>query len=399
MLTVIGSHPVQYHAPVYRSLQMRFGIPVTAVYGSDFSIAGYRDREFGAEFAWDTDLLSGYSQVFLSRVSEGGPNSFGEVPARGLGNALREIAPGAVLLLGYSTRFNQMAFYESWKARFPILFRGETTDHNQKRTPFKALARDYALRWYYRNSARLLYIGELSYLHYKRLNCPDEKLIFSPYCVDTSPFEVDDDARARLRPVLRHSLGVSEEEMVLLFSGKLSQRKGPQLILNAIKRLSQKMCERIVVVFLGGGNLVEELRSLAEQEPRVRVLFPGFQNQTKLSQYYHAADLMILPSREHETWGLVINEALHHGLPCVVSDAVGCAPDLIESGVTGYTFESDLSSSLASALENAFGLIRRDETRVSCRQKVSTYGVDDAARGIAEAYGQVAARKRLGGVY
>jgi hypothetical protein len=67
-LAVIETHPVQYHAPVYRELQKTWGIPVTAIYGSDFSVAGYRDREFGATFAWDSDLLSGYSSIFLDRV-------------------------------------------------------------------------------------------------------------------------------------------------------------------------------------------------------------------------------------------------------------------------------------------------------------------------------------------
>jgi hypothetical protein len=44
---------------------------VTAIYGSDFSVAGYYDREFGGGFAWDTDLLSGYDSVFLSQMASG----------------------------------------------------------------------------------------------------------------------------------------------------------------------------------------------------------------------------------------------------------------------------------------------------------------------------------------
>jgi len=389
MLAVVGTHPVQYHAPVYRALQTRFGVPVTAIYGSDFSVAGYRDREFGADFAWDTDLLSGYAQVFLSRVSEGDARAFEEVSARGLGKALRGIAPKAVLALGYSTRSNQVAFYEAWRNKCPILFRGETTDHNRSRIPIKALARDSILRWCYQRSAKLLYIGKRSYQHYKRLSCPDEKLVFSPYCVDVSSFEPEERERARMRQDMRGNLGVSERQIVLLFSGKLSYRKGPELILCAVKKLSPDVRERMVVVFLGGGQLVDELKRLAQEEPRVRVSFPGFRNQTQLSPFYHAADLLILPSREDETWGLVVNEALHHGLPCVASDAVGCAPDLIESGVTGYTFKSGSPNSLALVLQQALGLISRDDVRLSCRQKVSGYSVEGAARGIAEAYSQV----------
>jgi glycosyltransferase involved in cell wall biosynthesis len=390
MLAVIGTHPIQYHAPVYRALQTQFGVPVTAVYGSDFSIAGYRDREFGAEFAWDTDLLSGYQQVFLSRVAEGGARSFEEVVARGLGNALRKIDPSAVLVLGYSPRFNQMAFYQALRTKRPMLFRGETTDHHQNRAAFKSLARDGILRWCYRHPTRLLYIGKRSYEHYKRLNCPDEKLIFSPYCVDITPFEVDEHARARLRTAMRESLGVSEERIILLFSGKLSHRKRPELILQAVKQLSPEMRERITIVFLGSGQLDEELRRLAQESPNVTVFYQGFQNQTRLSRYYHAADLLILPSQS-ETWGLVVNEALHHGLPCVVSDAVGCAPDLIENGVTGYSFVSGSSHGLALVLQQAFGLIGRRDVRSRCRQKVSGYSVEDAAQGIAHAYSQLVA--------
>lgn len=71
-LLILSTHPIQYQAPVYRALQTQFDIPTTVIYGSDFSVAGYHDREFGTQFAWDTDLLSGYSAVFLSRVAEGG---------------------------------------------------------------------------------------------------------------------------------------------------------------------------------------------------------------------------------------------------------------------------------------------------------------------------------------
>ncbi len=390
MLAVIETHPIQYHAPVYRILQGKYGIPTTAIYGSDFSVSGYRDREFGVDLAWDTDLLSGYNQVFLSQVSQGGAHNFEEVSARGLGGALCKVAPKMVLIVGYSPRFNQLAFYEAWRSGRPILFRGETTDHARGRNQIKAFMRDAFLRMCYRRSAKLLYIGRHSYQHYKRLKCPDEKLVFSPYCVDISPFETDDNARAVMRPMMRRSLNLDEEQIVLLFSGKLSHRKGPDLILHAIKQLAPGVREKTIVVFLGNGQLRDELERLAQDPPRVNVFFPGFQNQTQLSRFYHAADLLILPSRESETWGLVVNEALHHGLPCVVSEAVGCAPDIVEANITGMVFETGSSQSLASALQQAFNFVGRDDVRRSCRQMVSGYSVEGAAKGIAEAYWQVA---------
>ena len=85
------------------------------VYGSDFSLAGYRDAEFGATFAWDTDLLSGYASVFLARVANGGAGSVEQTSTRGLGGVLRTLAPAAVLLVGYSPRFHQLACIQAWQ--------------------------------------------------------------------------------------------------------------------------------------------------------------------------------------------------------------------------------------------------------------------------------------------
>ena len=141
---------------------------------------------------------------------------------------------------------------------------------------------------------------------------------------------------------------------------------------------------------LGSGDQQAALQTMARESPPVTVTCLGFQNQTRLSAYYHAADLLVLPSDSAETWGLVVNEALHHGVPCVVSDAVGSAPDLIRSGITGETFETGSVSSLAAALESCWPLMGLAGVREDCRRAVSAYTVEKAAEGIARAYEAVA---------
>jgi glycosyltransferase involved in cell wall biosynthesis len=385
-LAVIETHPIQYHAPVYRMLQQQFAVPVTAIYASDFSVAGYRDREFATTFSWDTDLLSGYTPVFLSRVAEGGARALASVSVRGLWRVLCDVAPQVVLMVGYSPRFHQLAFAQVLRFGQPILFRGETTDHAQQRGVMKAWGRDQALQWLYQRCARLLYVGQRSYQHFTRLRCPSEKLLFSPYCVDCRPFRTDEGARSNDRPFLRRRLGIENSHYCLLFSGKLSLRKGPHILLQALRQLPPPLREQCVVVFVGSGAEHESLTQLAEATPAVRVHFVGFQTQQQLSPYYHAADLLVLPSLEAETWGLVVNEALHHGLPGVVSEAVGCAPDLIEPGKTGELCTTGVSADLAAAIQRALVFKDRPEVRERCRRQVSHYTVARAAAGIAQAY-------------
>jgi glycosyltransferase involved in cell wall biosynthesis len=386
MLVVIETHPIQYHAPVYRAVQGFFGVPVTAIYGSDFSVVGYRDNEFAATFAWDNDLLSGYRSLFLSRVGQGGACSAEQVSGRGLGQLLQLLNPRATLVCGYSPRFHQLALYHAWRTRRPVLFRAETTDHAQTRGELKRWLRDRLLGGVYARCARLLYVGRRSLQHFQRLACPAEKLVFSPYCVDTSLFAGDEDSRSRLRQATRERLGIEPNRTVLLFSGKLSARKGPDLLLSALKALPPHQREASTLLFVGSGELREELAVQAQRPPSVAVIFAGFQNQTQLSAYYHAADLLVLPSRHSETWGLVVNEALHHGLPCIVSDAVGCGPDLVTPGATGETFDTGSVQSLARALARAQLLIHRPEVQDRCRAAVAGYSVQRAAAGIAEAY-------------
>jgi glycosyltransferase involved in cell wall biosynthesis len=393
VLAVIETHPVQYHAPVYRAIEQRFGVRVTAIYGSDFSVTGYHDADFAATFAWDTDLLSGYSSVFLSRVESGGPQSYDAVSGDGIRNALRELRPQAALILGYSPSFHRVAWFEAWRAGCRLLFRGETNDDTHPRNWVTARARGTALSVAYHSCDRFLYIGERSRQHYLRRGVPEERLVFSPYCVETSGFDADEDARVRWRSATRDRLGVNDSQVLLLFSGKLTERKGVDLLIEAARRALPDVRDRLTIGLLGDGPLRQSLAAAAQREPRVRVGFLGFQNQRALSPYYHAADLLVLPSRRSETWGLVVNEALHHGLPCVVSDRVGCAPDLVRPGVTGDVFETDSADALARAIDRGSSLTGRADVRAACRRQADAYSVVNAARGIAEAYQDVVASR------
>ena len=395
VLAIIDTHPIQYHAPVYRYLERVLRIPIHVIYGSDFSITGYHDKEFGISFKWDTKLVGESDKVsFITRSSEGGPTSIEALSGQGLGRILDRVCPAAVLLTGYQPKFHYQAFVQVWRRRYPILFRGETTDHGRMRGVLKGSARDLALRCLYARCARLLPIGARSYEHYRRLRTPEEKLVFSPYCVDISAFQCDESVREYLRARVRSEQCLEQNRLVILFSGKLSSRKGVSILLEAAKRLPDEYRIRVVLLFLGDGPERHNLETAAHAEPEVEARFIGFKNQSELSPYYHAADLLVLPSVHSETWGLVVNEALHHGIPCVVSDAVGCAPDLVQVGATGEIAVTGSVESLTDALVRAFPLCADPRTRTRCREKVDPYTVPKAAEGIAQAFWSLVQRRR-----
>jgi glycosyltransferase involved in cell wall biosynthesis len=390
MLAVIETHPIQYHAPVYRALNQQLGVPVTVIYGSDFSVAGYHDTEFGTTFAWDTELLSGYTALFLSRVASGGATRADGVSTGGLRDMLRAVRPTAVLIVGYSPRFHRQAWIEAWRSGCAILFRGETVDGTAT-SGLRSQMKRRALALAYRSCDRLLYIGQRSQAHFREMGVGRDRLEFSPYCVDVTPFATDEAARLQLRALTRRSLGQTDDRIVLLFSGKLSHRKGVDLLPAAVRAVPASLRERVTLLFVGDGAMRHELETQAAASG-VPASFVGFQSQRALSAFYHAADALVLPSRHSETWGLVVNEALHHGVPCVVSDRVGCVPDLIEEGRTGQVCAADSAPALAAAIEAVQPIVGRAGIRQVCREKVSNYSITRAAEGIARAYAAVSIR-------
>ncbi len=396
MLAVIETHPIQYRGPLYRMLQRDFGVPVTAIYASDFSVHGYRDKNFGATFSWDVDLLSGYTSVFLSRVESGGARDADAASTAGMRQALDRVAPRAVLTSGYSPHFHRAAFWHAWRSGRPVLFRGEATDMQRFPRSIKDSARDAAISWMYARCARILYIGESARRHYRARGVPENKLIFSPYFVNTEPFQAEDPGGAARREV-RARFNIPPDRKVMIFSGKLSEVKRPDLMVAAARRLPDAIRENLAILFLGDGVLRDALMQTAAAPPLVHAHFAGFQNQTQVSAFYHAADFLCLPS-SWDTWGLVVNEGLFHGLPCVVSDRVGCADDLVTPGATGEVFANGSAEELARAIERIWPRVGRIEhagafdpggdaaTARACRERAAQYTMERAAAGIAEAY-------------
>jgi glycosyltransferase involved in cell wall biosynthesis len=96
---------------------------------------------------------------------------------------------------------------------------------------------------------------------------------------------------------------------------------------------------------------------------------------------YAAADCLVLPS-EHETWGLVANEALACGRPIIVSDACGCAADLALDPAIGRTFPVADVDAMSRAIVEMISDLPGSEAIAAVSRK---YSLRAAASGVATA--------------
>jgi glycosyltransferase involved in cell wall biosynthesis len=139
-------------------------------------------------------------------------------------------------------------------------------------------------------------------------------------------------------------------------------------------------------LIVGAGELEPELRAQVARDAIPDVSFTGFLSRAEIARAYAAADVFALASREHETWGFVVNEAMSFGLPVLASDKVGCAADLVLNGETGLVAPHDDVAAFASALERLVeSAPLRSRLGRAGRERIGRWSYDAAATAIVEA--------------
>jgi glycosyltransferase involved in cell wall biosynthesis len=388
-LAIVLSHPVQYYSPWFRWLRAHTALDFKVFYLWEFGVTVQRDPQFEAAFQWDVDLLSGYDSEFVPNVSrDPGTHHFRGLDNPALRARLAGWKPDAMLLFGYNWLSLQRAL---WWARWqgvPLLFRGDSHLLGRLAPP---LLRRLALKFLYRQFAALTYVGAANRDYFRALGVPDGRLFFAPHAVDAAHFNPADPVARAQAETLRTELGLTGKRVVL-FAGKFHGRKQPAELLQAFLQVAGA---DDALVFVGDGPEKERLTALAATRPAACVRFLPFANQSEMPVRYRLADIFALPSHGHyETWGLAVNEAMHLGLPCLVSDLVGCQRDLVQPGETGWAFPADNPAALAATLQSALRAPPDELARLgrNALATVARYSYEQTSAGLLQALASLPAR-------
>lgn len=346
-LAVLTSHPIQYQAPFFKEIAKNQEIDLMVYFCWDFGVdrPDY-DSGFGKEIKWDIPLLEGYKYKFLKNYSTK-PSSdfFGQINF----GIIVEIFRGkfdAIIILGWNSFTNWFVFLVAFLTRTPIFIRGESPLNQESAKGFKKIIKNLILRFLFKITSAFLYIGEENKKFYQYYSVLEEKLFFVPYAVDNERYIEASSKLRNKKYELRKDLGINKNDMVILFTGKLIEKKRPFDLLMAFESLNSKFLSagrygsilNSSLIFVGDGILRGDLEKYVKERKIENVHFTGFKNQTELPKYYAMADIFVLPSGVGETWGLVVNEAMCFGLPIIISDIVGCGKDLVKNGKNGYIF-------------------------------------------------------------
>lgn len=374
-LAIVTSHPIQYQSPLFRRLLERGRIEPTVLYLSDHGLVPTHDPGFGRAVRFDVDLLEGFDYVFLRNRSPV-PSSASPLSLVNP-ELLQAIHPrrfDAVLVHGHAHVSAWLSFLAALRRRVPYLLRGESHPLPSSSPVMKRVLKHAVLDPLVRGAAACLAIGRRNADFYRYHGAAEDCIVMAPYCVDNDYFSDAGRRGAAEREAVLKALGLDSGKPTILFAAKLIPRKRP-LDVVAAHRLMKTDANLVVA---GDGPLKSILAQSMGNDRSARLI--GFQNQSELARWYGVADIFVVTS-ELERWGLTVNEAMAAGAVPVVSDVVGCAPDLVEPGA-GRTFPVGDTQRLAQILDEvAADASLRARLGARARFLVDHHSLDAAAAG------------------
>ena len=292
-----------------------------------------------------------------------------------LARTLSRLRPDVVAVHGYATRSALLLIEYALAHACPIVLMSDSTDHDKPRQVLRERVKARVVRL----AAAGLTSGRVGAAYLARLGLPEERVFLGYDTVDNSHF-------SRPRRSSAPALGQAEKPYFLA-SARFIEAKNHLRLLDAYAHYRLKcLGPPFDLVILGDGafrpRMTARISSLGLSD---FVSLPGFKEYDELPDWYAAAACLIQPSIS-ETWGLVVNEAMAAGLPVLVSNRCGCAPELVREGVNGFTFDPYNVESIAELMHRmAHGNVDRLAMGRASQEIIADWGPERFADGLESA--------------
>jgi 1,2-diacylglycerol 3-alpha-glucosyltransferase len=293
-------------------------------------------------YAWDkVDGAGAFTRVTLTDRDSDDPRWRRELQQR-MRRALDEIKPQVVVIPGWISADALGALGWCAETGTPAVVMSESNSWDEPRSFWKEWIKGRLVKM----CAAGLAGGTAHRDYLSQLGMPRDRIFLGYDAVDNDYFATRTAEIRNRKSEIQVQLGLPEK--YFLASARFVGKKNLPRLLEAYARyrtLAEKSelghpgSEIWKLVLLGDGPLKSTLNSqLASLNLHAHVLLPGFKQYGELPACYGLASAFIHASTT-EQWGLVVNEAMASGLPVLVSNRCGCAADLVQPGVNGFTFD------------------------------------------------------------
>ena len=336
---------------------------------------------FGVKFKWDLPMFDNYRYLFIDNHSAlpSSSRKKGVVVERTeVSDLLKKLQTDVVIVNGWFPEGNLQVIKLCHRLNIPVICRGDS--HLKMRgSKLINFAKKIYLTPVLNRISHFLEVGYLNGAFYEFMGVPAHRRSAAFHCIDTEFFRNEAGKCSK----------TSGEKVNIGFAGKFIDKKKPLELMSAISFSKYK--SRIKLIFVGDGPLHKDMLEYSRRN-EIEVEFTGFLNQTEIvGKGYCHMDALVISSSHNETWGLVANEAMTCGIPVIISDMVGCGPDLVEEGRTGFIYPSGRPEQLGQkidrfieALDNGF------DFRSRVLKKIEKYSLNSTIEGFMAAINKFA---------
>jgi glycosyltransferase involved in cell wall biosynthesis len=392
-LAIISTHPIQYHVPLLRGLALHPELKIHVYYCHKAAPEEQGRAGFGVAFDWDVPLLEGYPYSFLRNVANpAGHGRFAGFDTPGIKNIIRHGQYDAVLINGWHYKSAWQAIWTGWQSKVKVMVRSDSHLHTQRSPPVR-LAKSLVYSRFIPRFDACLAVGQWSREYFLHYGASAERIFLVPHTVDIDAMGGDADRLRSIRSELQKGWTLDPNVTTFVFVGKFTETKRPMDFARAVREAA-KQNGAVQGLMVGDGPLRSVCQDFVHTH-HVPISFTGFLNQSQIIKAYVAADALVLPS-VGETWGLVVNEAMACGRPCIVSDRVGCGPDLIDVGRTGAIFPLGDVDALAALMTG----LAQDPCHLAfmsteARRRIQKHSIQAAVEGVLQCLSAITGLRTL----
>jgi glycosyltransferase involved in cell wall biosynthesis len=354
---------------------MAKSVDLNVYYYSECGLQSSFDKGFGKEVKWDIPLLDGYSHQFLKNfsVSKSMDCKWYNAINFSILNVIRKTSSKILVINGWSYFSDWLVIIAGILFRKQIWVRADNPLSQEVKTGWKAKLKKLLLRkLLFPFFDKFLYVGTESKLFFEYYGALPNQLVYTPHAVNNAWFQEYYNDKLHLKSTFREQYNIPKDSFVFLMCAKFISEKNHLDIVKAFDKLKD---QHSFLILVGDGPLKNDIHAYIVTHQIKNILLTGFVNQTEITKYYQISDCFILSSSK-ETWGLAVNEAMNFALPIIISDACGCAFDLVEQGVNGFIYPVGNISFLEKAMMSMIqdhDFVRRAAFQSSMKIKEYTY--------------------------
>lgn len=376
-LGVVALHPIPYQVPLWTRLGQHPRITLQVLYLEDVYVKG-RELDYGSDY--DYKFVSNWSHNphsgFLRRVNPG------------LIRELRQAHFDAVIVHGWDVLSSWIALAGARFSDTPVILRGEASLNGQ-RAGWRQIVKGRMLPIVFNAAQKVLYSCTGNRQYFEHYRVPDEKLVLFPCAVDNERFQQEAQMHRPQRERIRTKLDVKPDELLVIMLARMIPIKRPLDLLQAIDNLRDHH-PAVKAAIIGKGPMIPDMERFVEKRQLDNAHILGFKHYDQIGPYLVAADVGVILS-EYDPSPKALNEMLNFGLPTIVTDVIGTAPDLVHPGNNGYTIPVGDVAALTQHLQHLS--LNPDEVRQmghNALARINQWSFDHDVAAIVQTLDQIA---------